>query len=380
MVFRSETMSEAEAIGGVKRALALRLYDDAPAHAKAKAALIGGLLVLANVAVWTWAFASFRDYTLLLGTASLAYTLGLRHAVDPDHIAAVDNVTRKLMQEGKRPIAVGLFFAMGHSTVVVVASLLVALSVGALGQVRGIQGIRRHDRNERVGRLPAGDRHRQYDDSDLLYRAFQAARRVDQVADQDLHDLLQQRGVLSRMLRSLFSIITRSWQMYPLGLLFGLGFDTASEIGLLGISATQGSARLPVWAILVFPALFTAAMSLIDAANGILIVQAYGWAFNQPVRKLYYNLTMTLISIVVALLIGGVEALGLIGSKLELEGPFWNLVGEASGNFGLLGYVIVGVFVAAWLVSMLIFRLARLERPAVASAGDERFAPVITEP
>ena len=132
MVFRFEMMSEAEAIGGVKRALALRLFDDAPAHAKAKAALIGGLLVLANVAVWTWAFASFRDYPLLLGTASLAYTLGLRHAVDPDHIAAIDNVTRKLMQEGKRPIAVGLFFAMGHSTVVIAASLLVALSVGAL--------------------------------------------------------------------------------------------------------------------------------------------------------------------------------------------------------------------------------------------------------
>ena len=374
-------ISQAEPVVGAGRALALRLFDDAPAQAKAKAALIGGLLVLANVTVWMWAFASFREYPLLLGTASLAYTLGLRHAVDPDHIAAIDNVTRKLMQESKWPIAVGLFFAMGHSTVVVVVSLLVALSVGALeAKFDGFKEFGGVIGTSVSAAFLLGIAFVNMMILISVYRAFQAARRGEHIADEELRDLLQQRGVLSRMLQSLFSIITRSWQMYPLGLLFGLGFDTASEIGLLGISAAQGSARFPVWAILVFPALFTAAMSLIDAANGILIVLAYGWAFNQPVRKLYYNLTMTLISIVVALLIGGVEALGLIGSKLELEGPFWNLVGEASGNFGLLGYVIVGVFVAAWLVSMLIFRLARLERPAVASAGDERFAPVITEP
>ena len=372
-------MSEDEAIGGVKRALALRLFDDAPAHAKAKAALIGGLLVLANVAVWTWAFASFRDYPLLLGTASLAYTLGLRHAVDPDHIAAIDNVTRKLMQEGKRPIAVGLFFAMGHSTVVVVASLLVALSVGALEAK--FAGFREF--GGMIGTSVSAAFLLVIAIVNMMilisiYRAFQAARRGDQVADQDLHDLLQHRGVLSRMLRSLFSIITRSWQMYPLGLLFGLGFDTASEISLLGISAAQGSAGLPFWALLVFPALFTAAMSLVDAADGFLMVQAYGWAFNQPVRKLYYNLTMTLISIVVALLVGGMETLGLIASELGLGGPFWNFVGEASGNVGLLGYAIIGVFVAAWFVSMLVFRLARLDRPALASAHIERFERVIT--
>jgi high-affinity nickel-transport protein len=258
---------------------------------------------------------------------------------------------------------VGLFFAMGHSTVVVAASLLVAVSVGALEA--------RFEGFKEIGGVIGTSVSAAF----LLlialinmvilisvYRAFQASRRGDQVTDQELHNLLQQRGLLARMLRSLFGLITKSWQMYPLGFLFGLGFDTASEIGLLGISAAQGSAGLPVWSILVFPVLFTAGMSLIDTADGIIMVQAYGWAFRQPVRKLYYNLTMTLISIIVALLIGGIEALGLIASKLNLQGPFWDFVGRISEDFSLLGYLIVGVFIAAWLISMLVFRLARFDR------------------
>ena len=257
------------------RALLLRVCDDAPAQAKEKAILMGGLLVLANIVVWMWAFASFRSYPLLLGTASLAYTLGLRHAVDPDHIAAIDNVTRKLMQEDKRPIAVGLFFALGHSTVVIAASLLVALSVGALeAKFDGFKEF-----GSVIGTTVSAAFLLAIAIINMmilvsLYRAFQAARCGDNVADEQLYNLLQQRGMLSRLLRSLFAVVTRSWQMYPLGLLFGLGFDTASEIGLLGISAAQGSAGLPVWAILVFPALFTAGMCLVDTADGILMVQA----------------------------------------------------------------------------------------------------------
>lgn len=340
----------------------LRAFDDQPADARAKAIVLGALLVLANLIVWIWALVSLRDYPLLLGTASLAYTLGLRHAVDPDHIAAIDNVTRKLMQEGRRPVAVGLFFAMGHSTVVIIASLLVALSVGAL-EAR-FEGFKEYGGLIGTGISAAFLLVIALINTAILisvYRAFQASRRGEPVIDEELNDLLQQRGLLARMLRSLFAVITRSWQMYPLGLLFGLGFDTASEIGLLGIAAAQGSAGLPVWAILVFPALFTAGMSLIDTADGIIMVQAYGWAFRQPVRKLYYNLTMTLISIVVALLIGGVEALGLIADKLDLRGPFWDVIGKISDDFGVLGYLIVGVFVAAWLISVLVFRLARFD-------------------
>lgn len=346
-----------------RRPLAFRVFDDAPADARTKSYLLGALLILVNVAVWLWAYLSFRDYPLLLGTASLAYTLGLRHAVDPDHIAAIDNVTRKLMQEGKRPVAVGMFFALGHSTVVVAASLLVALSVGAL-EAR-FEGFKEYGGVIGTGVSAAFLLLIALINTMILisvYRAFQASRRGDHVTEEELQNVLNQRGFLARMLRSLFALITRSWQMYPLGFLFGLGFDTASEIGLLGIAAAQGSAGLPVWSILVFPALFTAGMSLIDTADGIIMVQAYGWAFRQPVRKLYYNLTMTLISIVVALLIGGIEALGLIAGKLDLHGPFWDLVGRISDDFSLLGYLIVGVFIAAWLISMLVFRLARLDQ------------------
>jgi nickel/cobalt transporter (NiCoT) family protein len=347
-----------------------KIFDDEPELARQKACGLGALLILMNAAVWLWAYLAFRNYPLLLGTASLAYTLGLRHAVDPDHIAAIDNVTRKLMQEGRRPVAVGLFFAMGHSTVVILASLVLAVSVGAL-EAR-FEGFREFGGVIGTGVSATFLVVIAIVNTMILisvYRAFQGARRGEHATEEQLHDLLQQRGLLARMLRSLFAVITRSWQMYPLGLLFGLGFDTASEIGLLGISAAQGSAGLSMWSVLVFPALFTAGMSLVDTADGIIMVQAYGWAFREPVRKLYYNLTMTLISIIVALLIGGIEVLGLLASKLDLQGPFWDAVGRVSEDFGLLGYLIVGIFVAAWLISMLVFRLARFDVANAASAS-----------
>jgi nickel/cobalt transporter (NiCoT) family protein len=334
------------------------IFDDKPGALNAKTAFLYAVLVSANVLAWLWAFIAFRDQPLLLGTASLAYTFGLRHAVDPDHIAAIDNVTRKLMQEGKRPISVGFFFALGHSTVVIVASLLVALSVGALESnfawfksVGGLIGTGVSATFLLVIALI---------NALILisvYRAFTALRRGEQVTDEALHALLSGRGLLSRILRSVFGIVARSWHMYPLGLLFGLGFDTASEVGLLGISAAQGSAGLPAWSLLILPALFTAGMSLVDTTDGVLMVQTYGWAFIKPVRKLYYNLTMTLISIVVALLIGGLEALGLLADKLGLEGSFWNLVDQANESFGLLGYLIVGIFAAGWIISVLIYRI-----------------------
>jgi high-affinity nickel-transport protein len=341
----------------------LRLFDDGPAHLKHKIILTSVALLAANLLVWLWAVLQFGDQPVLLGTASLAYTFGLRHAVDPDHIAAIDNVTRKLMQEGRRPISVGFFFALGHSTVVVIASVLVALSVGALEakfdwfrQIGGVIGTS----VSALFLLVIAALNIVILVS--IMRAFTAARRGHDVTEDALHELLARRGLISRAVRSLFAIVTRSWHMYPLGFLFGLGFDTASEIGLLGISATQGSAGLPIWSVLVFPALFTAGMSLIDFTDGVLMVQAYGWAFVKPVRKLYYNLTMTLISIVVALLVGGIEALGLLADKLGLEGGFWSLVGEANEKFGLLGYLIIGVFVAGWLISVLVYRLGRFDR------------------
>jgi len=340
----------------------LRLFDDQPNGVKAKIFVLYAFLLLANALSWLWAYVQFREYPILLGTASLAYTFGLRHAVDPDHIAAIDNVTRKLMQEGKRPIATGFFFALGHSTVVIVACVLVALSVGALeARFAGFKEV--------GGLIGTGISATFLFVIALIntmilmsvYRAFMAVSRGERLIEEDLHGLLDRRGFFARMLRSLFVIITRSWHMFPLGFLFGLGFDTASEVSLLGISAAQGSAGLPIWSILVFPALFAAGMSLIDTTDGVLMVQAYGWAFVKPVRKLYYNLTMTFISIVVAFLIGGLEALGLLASKFGLEGGFWNFIDQASENFGLIGYLIVGVFIAGWLISILVYRMRRFD-------------------
>ena len=339
------------------------LFDDKPAALNAKTAVLYVVLVSANLLAWLWAFLQFRDQPVLLGTASLAYTFGLRHAVDPDHIAAIDNVTRKLMQEGKRPISSGFFFALGHSTIVVIASLLVALSVGALqakfAWFRTIGGA--------IGTgLSAGFLFIIALINALIlasvYRAFTALQRGERVTEEALHNLLSRRGLLSRLLRTVFGVITRSWQMYPLGFLFGLGFDTASEVGLLGMSAAQGSAGLPTWSLLIFPALFTAGMSLIDTTDGVLMVQTYGWAIAKPVRKLYYNLTMTLISIVVALLIGGLEVLGLLVNKFGLEGRFWNLIDRANESFGILGYLIVGVFAAGWAISVLVYRIQDLDQ------------------
>jgi high-affinity nickel-transport protein len=333
--------------------------DDEPHRLRAKTIGIFLVLMLMNALAWIWALVAFRNYPVLLGTASLAYAFGLRHGVDPDHIAAIDNVTRKLMQEGKRPLYAGFFFALGHSTVVMIASVLVALSVAALqAKFEGFKEI-----GGVIGTCVSALFLLAISLANIVilmsvYRIFAAVRRGDRLIEDDLHDVLAQRGPLGRMLRSLFGIIARSWHMYPLGLLFGLGFDTASEVGLLGISAGQGSAGLPVWAILVFPALFTAGMSLVDTTDGVLMVNAYGWAFVKPIRKLYYNLAITLVSIIVALLIGSIEVLGLLGEKLGLAGGFWDVVGALNGNFGNLGYLILGIFAASWLISVAIYRLS----------------------
>ncbi|WP_159010092.1 HoxN/HupN/NixA family nickel/cobalt transporter [Bradyrhizobium sp. S69] len=332
--------------------------DDEPVGLRGKTVAIYAVLIAINVLAWIWALVEFRDYPVLLGTASLAYTFGLRHGVDPDHIAAIDNVTRKLMQEGKRPLYAGFFFALGHSTVVVIASAFVALSMAALqAKFEGFKEIGSVIGTSVSALFLLGISLANIAILVSVYRVFAAVKRGDRLIEDDLHDMLAQRGLLGRMLRSLFAIITRSWHMYPLGLLFGLGFDTASEVGLLGISAAQGSAGLPVWSILVFPALFTAGMSLVDTTDGVLMVNAYGWAFIKPIRKLYYNLTITLVSIVVALLIGSVEALGLLGDKFGLAGTFWDVIAALNDNFGALGYLIVGIFALSWLVSVAVYRL-----------------------
>jgi high-affinity nickel-transport protein len=325
------------------------------------AGLYAGLLA-ANLAAWLWAFAVFAGRPTLLGTAFLAWVFGLRHAVDADHIAAIDNVVRKLMRVGDRPatrqpLTVGLWFSLGHSTVVVLASLAVVAAAaalqGRLQAAREIGGV--------VGTLVSAGFLLLIGAANIgvlgaIWRNFGRARRGEAVDEDGLNLLLAGRGLMSRLFRPVFGAITRPWHMYPLGFLFGLGFDTATEIGLLGISATQAARGMSPWQSLVFPALFTAGMALIDTADSILMVGAYGWAFVDPLRKLWYNLTITAASVLVALLIGGVEALALLGGQLALTGPFWSLVRRMNDDFGTLGFAVIGIFAACWAASALIYR------------------------
>jgi nickel/cobalt transporter (NiCoT) family protein len=203
-----------------------------------------------------------------------------------------------------------------------------------------------------------------------VYRTFQTVKNGGRFVEEDLDLVLANRGLLGGLFRRFFRVIERSWQMYPLGVLFGLGFDTATEVGLLGISATQASQGLSIWSILVFPALFTAGMTLIDTRDSILMLGAYGWAFLKPIRKLYYNMTITAVSVVVAVIVGGLEALNLIGDQLGLtdDGGFWGAIASLNGNFGVLGYVIIGIFIIAWLISYVVYRVNRYDEIDVKAA------------
>jgi high-affinity nickel-transport protein len=322
---------------------------------RTKGIAILSALIAANLVCWMLAWLEFREHPLLIGTAVLAYTLGLRHAVDADHIAAIDNVTRSMMQAGKRPLAIGLFFSLGHSTVVFAASAAIAVSVGAmqwrLEAFKEIGGV--------IGTAVSAAFLLIIGFANLIVLA--SIWRLHQSPDtEDLAELeAANGGLVTRLFGSRFRLITQSWQMYPLGFLFGLGFDTATEIALLGIAASQSSQGLPLWSILLFPALFTAGMSLIDTADGFLMIGAYGWALEQPTRRLTYNFAVTLVSVLIALLVGSIEALSLIGDKLNLAGSFWHVFTAMSDNLGGLGYAVIVLFVLIWTASWAIGRLQR---------------------
>ena len=311
----------------------------------------------------------FRDQPVLLGTALLAYGFGLRHAVDADHIAAIDNATRKLMQAGKRPVGVGLFFAMGHSTIVILAAAGVAGTATALaGSFDGFKAVGSVISTSVSALFLFAIAAANLIILRGVWRTFQHVRKGGRYVEEDFDLLLNSRGLLARLFRPLFRLISESWHMYPLGLLFGLGFDTATEVALLGISATAATKGMSIWSIMLFPALFAAGMSLIDTTDGILMLGAYDWAFIKPLRKLYYNLTITLVSVVVAVLIGGIETLGLMGDQFALKGAFWDGVGALNGNFTALGFAIVGLFIAAWVGSVIVYRYKRLDETQVTTA------------
>jgi high-affinity nickel-transport protein len=346
-----------------------RVFDDSPGETRARIGVIYALLVAANAGAWVLALLAFASHPVLLGTALLAYTFGLRHAVDADHISAIDNVTRTLMQDGKHPLSVGLFFSLGHSTIVVALSIGIALAADAvrtfLPEWQTAGGV--------IGTAISALFLFAIAAINLVvlievYRSFRAVRRGEPYEAVVVDEALAQRGIMGRLLRPFVRGIRSSRQMYPLGVLFGLGFDTATEVGLLGIAALEAGKGLPVCTILIFPLLFTAGMCLLDTTDGILMLGCYGWAFVKPVRKLYYNLNVTLVSVLVAVAVGSIEALAILGDRFGWKGAFWNAIASTGDNFGTIGYGIIGIFALSWLVSTAIYKLRRYDEVEITPA------------
>jgi nickel/cobalt transporter (NiCoT) family protein len=334
------------------------VVDQASPRVRRDVARMYAVLIAFNLGVWGVAIALFYRHPLLLGTALLAYSFGLRHAVDADHISAIDNVTRKLVQDGRRPVATGFFFSLGHSAIVL--ALTVAIAVAAAYVKRDLPQL------ENAGSIIGTSLSAAFLFAIAILNAFVLADVLRAFGDvragriyreESVERSLQRRGLLGRIFGPLLRMVDRSWKMYPIGVLFGLGFDTATEVGLLGIAAVESGKGMPVGAILVFPLLFAAGMSLLDTTDGILMLGAYGWAFVKPVRKLYYNAVITFASVFVAIAIGAAEILGMLVDRLHLTGPLWNAVGSINDHLGVAGFVVIGSFVVIWAGAATVYKL-----------------------
>ena len=323
--------------------------------------VVGFLLLFALVAPHHYHLGSSGAFAI--GTGVTAYTLGMRHAFDADHIAAIDNTTRKLMAEGKRPMSVGFFFSLGHSTIVFGLAFLFAIGVRVLGgQVRDAASTL-HSATSWIGTGVSGT---------FLYliaalnivilwgivKVFLEMRdgRYD---ERELESRLDSRGLMNRFFGRFTKSVTKPWHMYPIGVLFGLGFDTASEVALLFLAAGAAGAGLPFYAVLCLPILFAAGMSLLDTIDGSFMNFAYGWAFSKPVRKVFYNITITGLSVAVALLVGTLELLSIVAQSLGLRGPFWDQVRGV--NLNLIGYLIVGMFIVTWVGALAVWHFGHIE-------------------
>jgi high-affinity nickel-transport protein len=298
-----------------------------------------------------------------IGTGTLAYTLGMRHAFDADHISAIDNTSRKLIGDGKRPLSVGFFFSLGHSSVVLV--LAFALNFGIKALNNGVRNHRSwlHQYVGLVGTTVSGT---------FLYliaafnivilvaivRMF-ADMRSGRYDHDEMERQLNARGMMNRFFGPLARRIDTPWKMYPIGFLFGLGFDTATEVGLLALAGSAAVGGLPFYAVMALPLLFAAGMSLFDTADGLFMNFAYGWAFFNPVRKVYYNITITGLSVAVAFVIGTIELLSVLGGQLNLSGGIWDFASRF--NINSAGFFIVGVFVATWLIALSVWRFGHVE-------------------
>lgn len=331
--------------------------------------VVGFFILVVLVAPHHYGLGAAGTFTVGLGLT--AYTLGLRHALDADHISAIDNTTRKLMAEGKRPLSVGLFFSLGHSTIVFALAFLFAIGVRALGgEVRNAHSTL-HDVTNWIGTGVSGT---------FLYviaalnvvvlvgivKVFRDMR-TGRFSEAELEDRLQGRGLMNRIFGRFSRAVTRPWQMYPIGVLFGLGFDTATEVALLFLAAGAAGAGLPFYAILCLPILFAAGMSLLDTIDGSFMNFAYGWAFSRPVRKVFYNIAVTGLSVLVALVIGTIELSGLIAEKLNARGSFW--VWLENININTLGFIVVGLFIVTWAIALAVWRFGRIEERWSAHAG-----------
>ena len=320
----------------------------------------GAAVLFLHVFGWGLFLYYSRHNPALAGLGSLAYTFGLRHAFDADHIAAIDNTTRKFLQDGKRSLGVGFFFSLGHSTIVF--SLTAGLAIAAKTVNSRIPGFQ--DVGGYVGASVSGTFLLLIGLLNLvvlldILGVFRQMKR-GHYDEQKLEDALQSQGLMSRFfLKRVSDRIDESWKMYPLGVLFGLGFDTATEIGLLALAAGVATHHVPFLAIISLPLIFAAGMSLMDTIDGAFMSHAYGWAFSNPLRKIYYNVTVTSLSVAVALVIGGIELLQVLAAKLSLTGGFWTLLDNL--DFGHIGYVVVGLFVATWAFSLILWKTRRLE-------------------
>jgi nickel/cobalt transporter (NiCoT) family protein len=335
-----------------------------------KLAGMGAVILALNVIGWFIIIALVAPHHYSVGTKTFgvgigltAYTLGMRHAFDADHIAAIDNTTRKLMSDGKRPLSVGFWFSLGHSSIVFALAFLLSLGVKALvGPVRNDNSALHHYTGL-IGTSVSGTFLFILATINIIILAgivkvFRDMRRG--VYDEaTLEEHLNNRGLMNRILRPIMKSIKRPGQMYGVGLLFGLGFDTATEVALLVLAAAGAASALPWYAILALPILFAAGMCLFDTIDGTFMNFAYGWAFSKPVRKVYYNITITSLSVMVAFVIGGVELLGLLSQQLNITGRFWTDMQNADIN--TLGFVIVGLFVVTWAVALLIWRFGHIE-------------------
>jgi nickel/cobalt transporter (NiCoT) family protein len=325
------------------------------------------LLFVINLVIWAAALLAFHHYPILLGYSAEAFSLGLAHALDADHISAIDNVTRKLMQEGKRPMLVGFFFSVGHATMVILLSLAIALTAARIQS--------RFDGLERTGNVVGTAISALFLFGIALInllilrgvmQTFRLVKIGEPYTDQDLDGMLSRTGAIGRPVRPMIQMIDSSWKMYFVGFLFGLGFDTATQVGLLGIAAAAGTQGVPIWSILIFPLLFTAGMCVVDTADGILMLGAYGWAFVHPVRKLYYNMTITGVSVFIALVVGGIEVLSLLSDQFNLHGLFWDRINSL--DFFWVGVLIIAIFVCNWIGSIAAYRLLGYSKLEIAVA------------